>query len=270
MHEGENPADRDDTADRPWRRHAARVQRFRPNWLEGKVDPAATTEMLAAPAQANEDEAADKVVELINREVAPQAIWDALLLQAGELLVRQPGIVALHAVTSTNALHFAWQTTDSDDTRRMLLLQNASFLSMFREAMSGRGEIKSFQLDELQPVSLAAAGQPAVEEIFADVSGDRMQAAGKVLAYVQEHPRSDRADRRRARAGVSQRKQRPRLQVQLGRVGRLSECLARVAREIPGLERVQPAWLWRCRQPIGAAHRGGRVETRIADRSGRR
>ena len=139
--------------------------------------------MLEALRQGNEEDTPDKVVDLLNREIGPQAIWDALLVGAGELLVRQPGIVALHAVTSTNALRYAWQTSDSDDTRRWLLLQNASFLSMFRRAMSGRGSVKPFKLDELPPTLLEAAGEKAVGEIFADVSHDRMRAAGKVLAY---------------------------------------------------------------------------------------
>ncbi len=53
----------------------------------------------------------DAVVEQLNRGVAPQSIWDALFQGAGELLMREPGLVALHAVTSTNALHFAYQTS---------------------------------------------------------------------------------------------------------------------------------------------------------------
>ena len=48
---------------------------------------------------------------MLNRGTSPQAVWDALFLGAGELLLRQPGIVALHAVTSTNALHYACQIT---------------------------------------------------------------------------------------------------------------------------------------------------------------
>ncbi len=51
--------------------------------------------MLAALREVDEDASSEKVVELLNRGVAPQSIWDALLLGAGELLVRQPGIVAL-------------------------------------------------------------------------------------------------------------------------------------------------------------------------------
>jgi hypothetical protein len=188
MHEGDSPATRDATADRPWRHNAERAKKIRAGWLEGKVDAVATAEMLAALRQGNEDETAEKVVELLNREIAPQVIWDALFVGSGELLVRQPGIVALHASTSTNALRYAWDTTDNDDTRRMLLLQNASYVSMFRQAMTGRGDVKPFRLDEMQPVSLEAGGQKAVEEILTDISRDRMAAAGKVLSFVQANP----------------------------------------------------------------------------------
>ena len=48
-------------------------------------------------------------MELLNRGVAPQSIWDALFDGAGEMLMRKPGIVTLHAVTTTNAMHYAFQ-----------------------------------------------------------------------------------------------------------------------------------------------------------------
>ena len=54
--------------------------------------------------------------------------------------MRQPGIVAPHAVTTTNALHYAWQRC-RDDSTRYLLLQNAAFLSMFRQTMASRGQV---------------------------------------------------------------------------------------------------------------------------------
>ena len=107
MHEGESPANARRPADRPWRHNVERARKIRPAWLEGKVDPAATTDMLATLRKAARTKRAEKVVELLNRDVAPQSIWDALFVGAGELLVRQPGIVALHAVTTTNALRYA-------------------------------------------------------------------------------------------------------------------------------------------------------------------
>ena len=86
-----------------------------------------------------------------NRGVAPQSIWDALFDGAGELLLRQPGIVSLHAVTTTNALHYAYQASGDDQTRRLLLLQNAAFLTLFRGAMGGRGKVGEARIDRLEP-----------------------------------------------------------------------------------------------------------------------
>ena len=53
--------------------------------------------------------------------------------------MRRPGIVALHAVTSTNALHFAYQTSSNSETRQLLLLQNAAFLPHVSRQSVGRG-----------------------------------------------------------------------------------------------------------------------------------
>jgi hypothetical protein len=189
QHEGGNPAQGDDRADLPWRKNLERAKQIPATWQEGKLDEAATGDMIAALREGSEDDTSEKVVELLNRGVGPQAIWDAQLLGAGELLVRQPGIVALHAVTTTNALRYAWDATASDDTRRMLLLQNAAFLAMFRQAMGGRGKVAPTKLDELQPVALGeSTGPKAVDEIFADVGRQPMEAAGKTLAYLEAHP----------------------------------------------------------------------------------
>lgn len=187
LHEGDNPADRDGAPDRPWRQNRERAAKFRSDWLDGKLDSSATSELLATLRTGSADDACDKVVELVNRGVACQSIWDALFLGSGELLVRQSGIVALHAVTSTNAFCYAWRSAADDDTRRMLLLQNAAFLPLFREAMQKRGEVKPFQLDQLQPTKIDQP-EKAISEIFTDINKDELAAAGKVLAYTREHP----------------------------------------------------------------------------------
>ncbi len=119
-HEGENPSKRDAEPDRPWRRNQARVAKIRTDWQQGKPSAEASAELLTTLRAGSSDEACDAVVAQLNRGVAPQSIWDALFQGAGELLMRQPGLVALHAVTSTNALHFAYQTCESDETRKML------------------------------------------------------------------------------------------------------------------------------------------------------
>ena len=174
-HEGENPAKRDAAEDHPGRRNKELAAKIRGEWLDGKTDDGAVTEMLATLRQANTDAAADKVVELLNKGIAPQSVWDALFAGANELLMRAPGIRSLHAVTTTNALHFAWKTSASDELRRWLLLQNASFLPTFRgEAGSG------VEIDKFEP---AAAG--GLDEIFASVGKDNNAAAAKALAHLK-------------------------------------------------------------------------------------
>jgi hypothetical protein len=181
-HGGGNPAKADEAADRPWRRNSERVKEIRTDWLAGKSDTAATAEMLSALRSANDGTAGQLAVKLLNRGVAPQSIWDAVFEAAGELLMRKPGIVALHAVTTSNALHFAFQTSGSDHTRRMLLLQGVAFLTLFR----GRSNPKSEKrIDLLEPLAPAGSGLESVEDIFAEISRNRTKAAQKVLGYLQ-------------------------------------------------------------------------------------
>lgn len=177
-HGGGNPAKRDDAADRPWRQNLELASSIRTHWLAGKPDASATTEMLQTLRSANPDSASRAAVKLLNRGVAPQSIWDAIFAAAGELLMRKPGIVALHAVTSSNALHFAFGTSGDDNTRRMLLLQNVAFITLFR----GRANPKSgLRIDQLEAVA-----PNGVEEIFAEISRNRTKAAQKVLGYLQQ------------------------------------------------------------------------------------
>jgi hypothetical protein len=183
----ENPAKNDLPPDRPWKRNKERASKIRAEWLEGKPSDEATADLLDVLRQGSDEEACDKVVALLNKGVAPQSIWDALFAGAGELLMRQPGIVALHSLTSTNALHFAFTHGGNDDTRKMVLLQNAAFLTLFRSRMEGNN-LKKVRIDQFDPIAPKVAGAEAVGEILSDVSKDRATAAAKTLAFVKDHP----------------------------------------------------------------------------------
>ncbi|HZW32500.1 MAG TPA: twin-arginine translocation signal domain-containing protein [Isosphaeraceae bacterium] len=187
MHEDGNPAQRDDPADRSWRHNQSRAARIKEGWYAGKPDSAASADLLTTLRKGSEDDACEQVVELLNRGVAPQSIWDALFDGAGELLLRQPGIVSLHAVTSTNALHYAYQASGDDLTRRLLMLQNAAFLTLFRGALGGRGRVRDARIDQLEPAGTSKSKDcaEAVAEIFAEASRDKLAAARQALAYLQ-------------------------------------------------------------------------------------
>ena len=173
--------------DRPWRHNLERARTIRDDWQGGQAGPCGRGRPARdAPHRAPTTRPATRSSSCSTAASAPQSIWDALFDGAGELLLRQPGIVSLHAVTSTNALHYAYQASGNDETRRLLLLQNAAFLPLFREAMGGRGKVGDARIDQLEPLSRAAAnGTAAIEEIFAEVGRDRTPAARKALAYLQ-------------------------------------------------------------------------------------
>jgi hypothetical protein len=188
-HQGEgNPADNDFAADRPYRENQQRVKAIRADWQAGKVDAGATKELLASLRKANASEICENVVQMLNQGVAPQSIWDGMLVGAGELLMRQPGIVGLHTLTTSNAVHYAYQTAQLDETRRLMLLQNAAFLTMFRDAMHNRGKVSDADILKLEP---AEAGSVSLDEIFSNVSGNRDAAARGALAYAQNAQQAD-------------------------------------------------------------------------------
>jgi hypothetical protein len=182
-HDAANPAKSDLEPDRPWRENLKRAATIRAGWQRGKVAPEASADLLAAERTATPADAAAKVVELLNHEVDPASVWDGLFLAAGELLMRQPGIVSLHSMTSINALHYAFQTAGDDETRRMLMLQAAAFVVMFRQSLKV-GDAAAARIDTLEKADFHTEGAKAVEEIFADVSKDRAAAARKTLALL--------------------------------------------------------------------------------------
>jgi hypothetical protein len=181
-----NPAKDDLPADRSGRHNAQIAKKLRDDWQDGKLDSGATTELLAVLREAKPTEASDKVVEIINRGISPQSIWDAILVGAGELLARQPGIVGLHAVTSANALHYGYQDAGDDNNRRLLMLQASSFLPHFLEAMRGRnrGSISDLKLDQLPPADDKPKDGSHIDHIFRQIGSDRQSAARHVLAYL--------------------------------------------------------------------------------------
>ncbi len=182
-HEGSNPATRDAEADRPFRQNRQRIREIRSDWQTGTLSPAATVDLLDTLRHASTDDACSQVVALLNRGIAPQSIWDALLNAAGELMMRRPGIIALHAVTSLNGLYFAYRTTSDDTIRRLLLLQGTAFITLFR----GQPESHpGFNIDQLEPSRLEQGGPEAIDDIFSAFSYEaNLIGAGKVLAFLQ-------------------------------------------------------------------------------------
>lgn len=183
-HTGEsNPASSDHHADRPWRENSELIGRIPQNWLSGQMDDGVPVELFAAFRKEAPSAAAETAVDALVKGVAPQSVWDGVFLGAGELLMRQPGIIGLHGLTTANAMHYLWQNTADENLRKQLLLQACSFNPMFRESAGGRGAIGKQFIESLQPVTPTNAAD-ALPEILSDISSNRHLAAQKLYGFL--------------------------------------------------------------------------------------
>jgi hypothetical protein len=65
------------------------------------------------------------------------------------------------------------------------MLQAAAFLPLFRQNMLGRGRVRDdVMIDNFEITPPQSRGPEAIEEIYADLSRDRMVAARKTLALL--------------------------------------------------------------------------------------
>jgi hypothetical protein len=172
---GDSPATIDADADRPWKFNQTIVGQAPPAWTGGKIDSAATADLLVVARTADPEAMAKKTLDLLKAGIAPRSIWDALFSAGGEILMRRAGILSIHAMTTFNALRYVAETSGNDETRRLALLQAASFLPLFRGKLD-----KELQIDQVEPQAAT------LDEVFADVSKDKMSASRKLLGYLKE------------------------------------------------------------------------------------
>ncbi len=173
-----NPAVGDYLADRAWRQNVEIMDQIPQRWQQGKTDREAGRTMLQTMRNASDLEAAREAVRLLQEGVAPQVIWEALLGAAAEVMLRTGSFAALHANTMANSAYYLYRQASEDKARRLLLLQTASLLALFRDN-SGRVR-REITLDTLEPLD---CGQ--VEECFAMLRESRYRAVRMALGYLQ-------------------------------------------------------------------------------------
>lgn len=182
-HDGKNPSKEDLEPDRPGRKNAERATGIVAARPVEKAFPFETADLLRWLRTANAEEMGASVMKLSDMGVPSQQVWDGLFLGAGELLMRQPGIVGLHTLTTLNALRYCSRTTGDANLRHLLRLQAAAFLPMFRDAMKARGKLADVKIDELQPRD--ENGEFTAADVFAELSRDRSKAASTALSVLK-------------------------------------------------------------------------------------
>ena len=161
-----------------------RAESIRADWINGKPDAAATTALLGVLREATPDGAAQEAARALENGVAAGSLWDAVLLAAGELLVRKPGIVALHALTASNGLHHVYRTSAYGATRLLALLQACSWIALYREGIRGRdgGLPEGPRIDTLERADESSVPKP--EAILQDLTRDRALASRRILGLI--------------------------------------------------------------------------------------
>ncbi len=165
----------------PYEANLEHARQLRDDWARGRLDAGATTSLLDTLRSAAPEDASAQALKLLNDGVAPGSIWDAVSLGASELLIRNPGIVSLHAMTSANALHYIAGASGDDTNRRLALLQAVGWLPLFRERIQNPSPQR---IDALEAIEPEAAGPEAVGAIFAESTGNPQRAAALALGYV--------------------------------------------------------------------------------------
>lgn len=183
-HTGEpNPSKSDLAPDRPGRHSMDLLGQFKSNWMQADTARTPEGELLNAIKVEDSKRVCELVVELLARGCTAKSIWDEVFLAGGELLMQQPGIVGLHALTTSNALHYAFQNCSTDETRRLLLLQACAFVPLFRQSAADRGKLKDLAID----AHFESAGPertPSIKSVFNFVEGDRASASLSLHEYL--------------------------------------------------------------------------------------
>ena len=163
-----------------WPIHAANEKRagsMRDGWQAGLPD---RERSLRIAAKLNDLDAAG-AAEFVTRESQEGAsgptLWDALRLAGHGILRAKPGILAVHPVTVLQALHAISERSRREETRRLALLQAASWMALYREQLV-RGPVREL-LGALAP---GAEPPQSAEQVFAAAGEDRLGAERMAIA----------------------------------------------------------------------------------------
>lgn len=166
------------------------------DWADaGRGSPQTALDLLAPIRAGNASAACRAAVALLTQARAEAvagagAIWDVAHLAAAEFMLRRGNIGDVHAVTSLNALHFAFRMAHSTETRLFLLLQGVGWMAHFARtgglATDPNPAPGSSILDlaQREPDARDDDAQEA-ERILATIATRRSEGVSRAFAYAQ-------------------------------------------------------------------------------------
>jgi hypothetical protein len=169
-----------------------RIDELPSDWDDGQPDPDASGDLFRELRTASAERAVDLVVEMLRRGVSASSVWDGLRVVASEMLFRlrrssvpNAQLLGVHPLTILNAFHFASRQTRRDDTRRLLLLQAASWMPLSRDLL---GRSKNLSMEGPGFDGLEMPADPvSVEDAVIEADRDPVRSASMVLRVARDH-----------------------------------------------------------------------------------
>ncbi len=160
------------------------------DWAGGGRDTGLTRELLALLREHKADDACELAVRrLAEGKAQAGAVWDAVHLAAGELLMRrQDAAYPIHVNTGANALRYGFRTSGDPSTRLLLLLQGLGWQCHARRrlgevaAADPRQKLGDAKIDELAAAEIPDRLEEAAKEVFATRNAEQDKAARRVFA----------------------------------------------------------------------------------------
>src|SRR5262245_32871998 len=188
------------------------LARLPADWGQAGGNSGLTRELFALVRESKAEEAGRlAVAQLREGKARAGAVWDAVHLAAAELALctrpaatsGQRDIVALHASTVSEALHFAFRASGEPAHRLLLLLQAVGWMGLFRGSVAarfGRGILKAKEtVLDITPAEIPDRPAAVADEILAARSSSAHEAVRKAFAFARRSPDSDVVRRSAAR-----------------------------------------------------------------------
>lgn len=167
------------------RRARETSRKLKAGWSDSVADRSATLGVLDAIRAGDPDKASAEVARRLSEgKLTAGSAWDAVHLASAELRMRSMGgavIGGIHAVSSANALRYAFLSAQDTETRLLMLLQGVGWMGQFWHWTLGTPDrMRAFRIDALEPE------EGSVEETLASVPSKLDTAASRALKLARD------------------------------------------------------------------------------------
>ena len=173
------PAGHRHLADRDWKVNRPIAANLPGDWSRGRDEPSAARTLLEEIRTADSEQAVTASVELLKDGVSADTVWEAVAMFAAELILRNNDIVAVHANTTADAMHYCYTASDTDAARRLVLLQAVSFMPRFRGLTAPRAAARDRRIDAFEPVEAGS-----LDGVFEMPGRNRYGAVRQTLGWL--------------------------------------------------------------------------------------